>query len=71
MASAIKVIFACPKCNAVFEAVQEHSKGRGKFDCMTCHDRVHTWDGYYDFTGWVKFEKPQESRSEPGAIAVR
>ena len=49
----IKVIFSCPQCGAVYEVVQEHNRGSGKFNCANCQATVLSWNGYYHFTSWL------------------
>jgi hypothetical protein len=48
----VRVIFACTRCAAAFEAVQIRRPGSGTFNCKFCGDRVHSWSGGYDFTDW-------------------
>jgi hypothetical protein len=48
----VRVIFACPRCAAAFEAVQSRRPGSGTFTCKICGDQVHSWSGDYDFTDW-------------------
>ena len=49
----IVVIFSCRRCYSIYEAVQEHAQGHGKFDCAECGARVHSWCGDYRFTDWL------------------
>jgi hypothetical protein len=49
-----RVIFICPKCRAVFVAVQELRPNlqRGNFRCTFCMTLVHHWVGIYDYHDW-------------------
>jgi hypothetical protein len=50
----IIVIFACPQCDAVYQARQHQVPNRcfGVFNCLGCHTQVYAWNGAYDFSGW-------------------
>jgi predicted RNA-binding Zn-ribbon protein involved in translation (DUF1610 family) len=49
----IKVIFSCPGCGAIYQALQARHKGHGQFDCNSCASAILTWSGYYHFTDWL------------------
>jgi hypothetical protein len=48
------VVFACPKCGAVYQATQHQvpDTSFGIFNCLACHAQVYAWNGAYDFSDW-------------------
>ena len=48
------VIFACPKCGAIYQATQHPVPDTrfGIFNCLACHTQVYAWNGLYDFVDW-------------------
>jgi len=38
---------------AVYEVVQEHKLGSGKFNCIKCQAIVFSWNGYDPSTNWL------------------
>jgi hypothetical protein len=48
------VVFACPKCGAVYQARQHRraDKNFGVFNCLACHTQVYAWHGLHDFLDW-------------------
>jgi DNA-directed RNA polymerase subunit RPC12/RpoP len=66
----VKVIFACHQCGATFEAVQEHTDGRGTFVCTDCGLTVYDWKGHYHFTDWVAFTPSLLFRPDTNLIGI-
>ena len=48
------VVFACPKCAAIYRATQYQVPDMcfGTFNCLACHTQVYAWNGLYDFVDW-------------------
>jgi hypothetical protein len=49
------VVFACPKCPAVYQAKQHvvPTTCFGVFHCIKCTTQVYAWHGTYDFSDWT------------------
>jgi ribosomal protein S27AE len=48
----IKVLFFCNRCGMTYMAIQERSKGSGRFECGACRHLVYEWSGSYDYVVW-------------------
>jgi predicted RNA-binding Zn-ribbon protein involved in translation (DUF1610 family) len=48
------VVFACPKCGAIYQATQYQVPDTrfGIFNCLACHTQIHAWHRAYDFSDW-------------------
>jgi predicted RNA-binding Zn-ribbon protein involved in translation (DUF1610 family) len=48
------VIFRCPKCGLLYQAVQERRSetSAGRFDCTVCLAEIYAWSGDYDYNVW-------------------
>jgi DNA-directed RNA polymerase subunit RPC12/RpoP len=66
----VKVIFACHRCGAVFEALQEHVDGQGEFACTDCGLMIHHWNGHYHFSDWVAFTPSLLVHPDAAAISI-
>jgi hypothetical protein len=49
-----KIIFACPRCGATFQALQTRTFNvpPDSFRCLVCDKVVHQWHGVYDYVDW-------------------
>jgi len=48
------VVFACPRCGAIYRATQHRGQGThfGVFNCVASKTQVYAWSGLYDFLNW-------------------
>jgi hypothetical protein len=51
------VHFQSHGCDMNYTALQQQQamKQFGSFDCADCGAIVHEWNGFYDFSDWVRF----------------
>ena len=67
----IVVIFSCRCCDSIYEAIQEHTKGRGNFDCAECGATVHSWSGDYRFSDWLRVLASDKLREPPQMVGKK
>ena len=54
--ASIRVLFVCNGCGQTYMAIQERTKGAGRFECAGCRYPVYSWSGSYDYTVWTPVE---------------
>jgi hypothetical protein len=50
----LTIYFSCPNCKLVYQTTQVHvdAPTNGRFDCVECGERIHSWTGPYNFLHW-------------------
>ena len=49
-----KVVFVCPHCQSIYQAVQvpQPTAAYGWFQCENCEAVVHEWTGMHTYRDW-------------------
>jgi predicted RNA-binding Zn-ribbon protein involved in translation (DUF1610 family) len=60
------VVFACPKCGAIYRALQTRTSEvkTQRYACPGCKAQVHAWSGVYDYSEWTKVAKRRRRQAE-------
>jgi hypothetical protein len=48
----IIVMFSCPDCPGIYQAIQRRGEQAGRFNCSRCGALVHQWSGHFELLGW-------------------
>jgi hypothetical protein len=67
------VIFACPKCPAIYQATQNVVPATcfGIFHCIKCTAQVYAWQGRYDFSDWTAGFSAGDAQTHAGKKSKR
>lgn len=62
----IIVMFSCPDCPGIYQAIQRRGKHAGRFNCSRCGALVHQWSGHFELSDWqeVKVARRRRPRSD-------